>query len=122
MQAAENKLMKKLLLLTLIALCSKLSAAEYGQLTHISGNDAPTIILNDGDVLEVLSISMTSGSEDQTVIEIITNDGDILTHATLRTDYCQLYPDKLGVVGGCTVRLRNQSQSVSHLSYKLTRA
>jgi hypothetical protein len=116
--------MKKLLLLTLIAICSKLSAAEYGQLTHISGNDAPTIILNDGDVLEVLSISMTSGSEDQTVIEIITNGGDILTHATLRTDYWnkpQLYPDKLGkVVGGCTVRLRNQSQSVFHLSYKLT--
>ena len=104
------------------ALVTHLHAAEYGQLTFVSGNEPPTIILNDGDILEVLSIAATRSREQEALVEVITDDGDVLLHASLYMDYYRrpvLYPNVIGkIVGSCTVRLTG---TPSRLSYKLTR-
>jgi len=107
-------------------LCTSLSAVEYGQLNHVSGNEPPTIILNDGDILEVLGIARTASREDSTYVEIITDDGNVLVHASIQMDYLTrpvLYPGAIGkIVGSCTVRLRTVGGVASYVVFKLTRA
>ena len=105
------------------ALLTHLHAAEYGHLTFVTENEPPTIILNDGDILEVLSIAATRTQDSLTWVDVITDDGDVLVHATLYMDFNRRavhYPNVIGkIVGSCTVRLRGQGSS--RLSYKLTR-
>ena len=117
--------MKKLLLIPLIVFCLKLSAAEYGVLEH-SHTDNPSISLGEGDVLEVLGLSTSDGSEKMYSVKVVSNSGIITTHLNLfiyRGYDVRYEPEQQGpIVGPCAVSLSAPSGYNCRMSYKLTRA
>ena len=100
--------------LTLSVLCTSLSAVEYGYL-----KPSDSLVLEDGDILTVLSVYFHGTTYDQKIIDVTLDDGSSYEFGTLQigTPLTQGGANESRIFAGpCSI------SATSMFCYKLTRA